>query len=168
MCLVKVLLPNEVLQCVILLLRREASMGIAEVVVRAGGPREVVRVPRSDAAHKLVAAAMGKWAVIHVVELISTMATGANWVTRVSCGDECGPRRSSQVTAVQVCPAIVLGTPLLRTSLGTSLWTGIVTIHIGTHLKWCIPFWDPSVWLLYTSDSTDVVNGGLLSSPSSM
>src|SRR5579863_10282477 len=118
MCLVKVLLPNEVLQCIVLLLRHEASMGIAEAVVRAGGPREVVGVPRPDMAHKLVAAAMGEWAVIHVVELISTMATGANWAMSVSCGDECGPSRSSQAAAVWVCPTVVLGTPPCHLVIG--------------------------------------------------
>ena len=62
-----------------------------EAVIRAGGAREVVGVPRLDVAHKLVAAAMGEWAVIHVVELISTVATGASWATIASHGDEGGP-----------------------------------------------------------------------------
>src|SRR5579863_6782809 len=118
MCLVKVLLPNEVLQCIVLLLRHEASMGIAEAVVRAGGPREVVGVPRPDMAHKLVAAAMGNWAVIHVVELISTMATGVNSATSASCGDECGPSRSSRVAAVRVHPTVVLGMPPCHLVIG--------------------------------------------------
>ena len=48
---------------------------------------------------------------------------------------------------------------LLRTSSGTSLWTGIVTIRIGNRSKWGLPFWDPSGSLLYTSEglvSTDL------------
>ena len=50
---------------------------------------------------------------------------------------------------------------LLRTSSGMSLWTGIITIHIGTRLKWGLPFWDPSGSLLYASGLTDLTDGGL-------
>ena len=111
-------------------------MSIAEAVVRAGGPREVVGVPRPDMAHKLVAAAMGKWAVIHVVELISTMATGANWVTSASCGDECGPSRSSWVAAVWVCPTVMLGMPpchlVIERRGGNLLWLP-VEAGVGVH-----------------------------------
>jgi len=65
-------------------------------------------------------------------------------------------------------PKTLLYLYLLWTSLGTSLWTGIVTIRIRTHSKWGLPFWDPSGSLLYTSNSTDLADGGLWSSPSSM
>ena len=93
-------------------------MGIAEAVIRAGGAREVMGVPRLDSAHKLVAVAVEEWTVIHIVELISTIATGADWATGTSCGDECGPSRSSWVAAVRVCPAVVLGVPPCHLEIG--------------------------------------------------
>src|SRR5579863_1312909 len=118
MCLVKILLPNEILQCFVLLLRRETGTGRAEAVVRASGAREVVGMPRLDSAHKLVAVAVGKWAVIHVMELIPAVATGANWATGTSCGNECGPSGPSRVAAVWVGPAVMLGTPPCHLEVG--------------------------------------------------
>src|SRR5579863_6053487 len=91
MCLVKILLPNEVLQRFILLLRCETSVGIAEAMIRASSVREVVGMPRLDSAHKLVAVVVGEWTVVHVMELVPAVATGVNWATGTSCGDECGP-----------------------------------------------------------------------------
>src|SRR5579863_9383582 len=118
MCLVKVLLPNEILQCIILLLRCEMSVGIAEAVIGASSAREVVGVPRLDSAHKLVTVAMGEWTVVHIVERISTIATGVNWAMGTSCGDECSPSGPSRAAAVRVCPAVVLGTPPCHLEIG--------------------------------------------------
>src|SRR5579863_5265197 len=61
---------------------------------------------------------MGEWAVIHVVELISTMATGANWAMSASHGDKCGPSRSSRAATVGVRPTVVLGTPPCHLVIG--------------------------------------------------
>src|SRR5579863_5828332 len=75
-------------------------------------------MPRLDSAHKLVAVAVGEWAVVHVVELVPAVATGANWVTGVSCGDEGSPSGPSRAAAVRVGPAIMLGTPPCHLEIG--------------------------------------------------
>ena len=85
--------------------------GIVEAVIGASGAREVVGVPRFNSAHKLVTVAVGEWAVVHIMELIPTIATGANWATGTSCGDERGPSRPSRAATVRVGSAVVLGTP---------------------------------------------------------
>src|SRR5579863_5867856 len=94
------------------------SAGIAEVVVGASGAREVVGMPGLDPAYKLVAVAVGEWTVVHVMELIPTIATGANWATGMSCGDERGPSKPSRAVAVGVRPAVVLGTPPCHLEIG--------------------------------------------------
>jgi len=103
-----------------------------------------VGVPRLNMAHKLVAVAMGEWAVIHIVELISTIATGMNWVTRASCGDKCSPSRSSRVATVRVCPAVVLGSSPCHLEVGgcegNLLWLPVkagVSVHSQEYL--CLP-----------------------------
>src|SRR5579863_8490215 len=101
-----------------LLLRREASAGITEAVVGASGAREVVGMPRLDSAHKLVAVAVGEWAVIHVVELVPTVTTGANGATGASCGDEGSPSGPSRAATVRVGPAVVFGTPPCHLEVG--------------------------------------------------
>src|SRR5579863_10021053 len=92
--------------------------GIAEAVVGASSAREVVGMPRLDSAHKLVAVAVGEWAVIHVVELVPAVATGANRATGTSCGNECGPSGPSRAAAVRVGPAVVLGAPPCHLEIG--------------------------------------------------
>src|SRR5579863_10396725 len=94
------------------------SAGIAEVVIGASGAREVVGMPRLDSAHKLVAVAVGEWAVVHIVELIPTIATGVDWVMGTSSGDECSPSGPSRAATVRVCPAVVLGTPSCHLEIG--------------------------------------------------
>src|SRR5579863_1419518 len=106
------------MQRFVLFLRCETSTGIAEAMVRASGAREVVGVPRLDSAHKLIAVAVGEWTVVHVVELVPAVATGANWVTGTSCGDECGPGGPSRAAAVRVGPAVVLGMPPCHLEIG--------------------------------------------------
>src|SRR5579863_3140264 len=75
-------------------------------------------MPRLDSARKLVTVAVGEWAVIHVVELVPAVATGANWAAGASCGNECGPRGPSRAAAVRVGPAVVLGTPPCHLEVG--------------------------------------------------
>src|SRR5579863_10263777 len=94
------------------------SAGIAEAVVRASGAREVVGMPGLDPAYKLVAVAVGEWAVVHVMELVPTVATGANWATGTSCGDERGPSGPSGAATVRVGPAVVLGVPPCHLEVG--------------------------------------------------
>src|SRR5579863_4110721 len=116
--------------------------GIAEAMIRASGAREVVGVPRLDSAHKLVAVAVGEWTVVHVMELVPAVATGANWATGTSCGDECGPSRPSRAAAVRVCPAVVLGPPPchleVRGHRGDLPWLPVkagVSVHPQEYLR---------------------------------
>src|SRR5579863_3711698 len=94
------------------------SAGIAEVVIGASSAREVVGMPKLYLAHELVTVAVGEWAVVHVVELISTIATGADWAMGTSSRDECSPSGPSRAAAVRVCPAVVLGTPPCHLEIG--------------------------------------------------
>src|SRR5579863_4233180 len=87
-------------------------------MIRASGAREVVGVPRLDSAHQLVAVAVGEWTVVHVMELVPAVATGANWETGTSCGDECGPSGPSRAAAVRVGPAVVLSLPPHHLEIG--------------------------------------------------
>src|SRR5579863_10050527 len=96
------------------------SAGIAEAVVGARGAREVVGMPGLDLAYKLVAVAVGEWTIVHVMELVPTIATGANWATGMSCGDERGPSGPSRAATVRVGPAVVLGAPPCHLEIGGS------------------------------------------------
>src|SRR5579863_10046108 len=76
------------------------------------------------------------------MELVSTIATGANWATGTSCGDEHGPSRSFGAAAVRVGPAVVLGVPPchleVRGHRGDLPWLpvdGGVSIHPQEYLR---------------------------------
>src|SRR5579863_1164265 len=76
------------------------------------------------------------------MELVSTIATGANWATGTSCGDEHGPSRSFGAATVGVGPAVVLGMPPchleVRGHRGDLPWLpvkGGVSIHPQEYLR---------------------------------